>query len=640
MADQPDTEPARTFANVPRVIGTKGPPRDLPLASVQAWDNVQLVRGALVALEQGIFHQAAMMLDAMLGDSHVAAKIDDRVSGLLGAPFTMQPPAGLEEDDHALAVAAEALKVWPELVSDKAERAIARDGILLGVGLGEVVVEPHGDRWGLRLKHWHARWIQWRWDTRSYWVSTMHGQEELQPDGSGGFFSTWRDNAGAEQVSRWFLYTPYGYQRGWVNGRIKAIALGWMLRMWAARDWGRHSEVLGIPPKKVDVPAEWNDEEKQRALAEIAALASEGVILAPKKPDGTGFDVTLLELKGPSAHDTFAGLIDFAEASITVALVGQTLTTQMSSKGGSRAAGEVHERVEDKLRRFDARTMGEAVRACVLKPWAWWNFGDTEIAPVPTWQVDPPEDTRTKGEGMKALGDGLAALAAAGVNVDRARLLSDAGIPLEEQEEHEEPDDDDAAAPGTGPGGVVQDTALNGAQVQAMQAIVQAVADGELPAKAARAMLRAAFPTVTDATLDEMLDGLEAFEPEKPEPPPGAPPPAAGAPPAKPGDDAELARGELARKATAAAQGQVYVDELVDYSREFAARILAGDVKALNEVVAKARRSPGGGIDVEALRKGLLKAYQGMHPGQLARLTEKCLIIAELSGRYSLQKEL
>lgn len=558
--------------SAPRNIGPRRPPRELPISTLQAFDNVQAVRAALVALDQGQFAQAAMLQDAMMADGHILAKLGDRVAGLFGSPLRMRPPRGREEDQLALEVAEDAELLWEDLTADSAERAVARDGLMLGAGLAEVVVTPTADEWSLQLQHWHARHLAWRWDTRSYWVTTTTGQEELQPDGRGGFFSTWMDASGAARVSRWLLHTPFGYQRGWAQARIKALAVPWLLRMWALRDWGRHSEQLGIPPKKVSVPSAWNDEEKRRALSEVASLASEGVILVPKKDDGTGFDVDLMELKGPNAAETFDQLVERAEAAISVALVGQTLTTQASAAGGNRALGEVHERVQQRLLRDDASSMSRAVRRAVLQPWAEWNYGDPDVAPVPTWEVEPPEDQKTKGEGMKALGDGLAALKAAGIPVDRAAVCSDAGIPLEEGVEFDDP------PPPPVP------------------------------------------PSSPDAALDDEGDGAPADDDEQEE---------------------QLSRLQVAsRRRKAAVQGQVYADAVADAARARARRILAGDVRALLRVVEELQPAADGGLDVHALRQRLLEVYRAMSPDRLARLTERALILAELSGRYAVQKEI
>lgn len=75
-----------------------------------------------------------------------------------------------------------------------------------------------------------------------------------------------------------------------------------------------------------------------------------------------------------------------------------------------------------------------------------------------------------------------------------------------------------------GPTGDVQATALNGAQVEALKAIIAEVAIGNLPAATARPLILASFPGVAESLVDAMLSGLNGFTPPQPEAP--QPPPA------------------------------------------------------------------------------------------------------------------
>lgn len=65
---------------------------------------------------------------------------------------------------------------------------------------------------------------------------------------------------------------------------------------------------------------------------------------------------------------------------------------------------------------------------------------------------------------------------------------------------------------GTG-AAVVQDTALNGAQVTALTGLVLAVAQGQMPAATARAMIEASFPLVASSIVDKIINGLSGFTP-------------------------------------------------------------------------------------------------------------------------------
>lgn len=104
-----------------------------------------------------------------------------------------------------------------------------------------------------------------------------------------------------------------------------------------------------------------------------------------------------------------------------------------------------------------------------------------------------------------------------------------------------------AAAVASGDATAVQDTALNGAQIQAAADIVQRVADGELPEESAVGLLMAAFPTWTRERALAIIHPAAEFEPKVDPTPPGAP----AAPPAPPqGAAAGDAKAENDPKAT------------------------------------------------------------------------------------------
>lgn len=66
--------------------------------------------------------------------------------------------------------------------------------------------------------------------------------------------------------------------------------------------------------------------------------------------------------------------------------------------------------------------------------------------------------------------------------------------------------------------GTVQDTALNGAQVTALQEIIQSVALGQLPAASALAMIEVAFPGVDLGKIQKMVAAAANFTPKPTEP--------------------------------------------------------------------------------------------------------------------------
>lgn len=71
----------------------------------------------------------------------------------------------------------------------------------------------------------------------------------------------------------------------------------------------------------------------------------------------------------------------------------------------------------------------------------------------------------------------------------------------------------DATVPQTTDATEIQDTALNGAQIESLLEIVGDVASGTLPIAAAKGLISAAFPTLSQAKIDAILGPMTGFTP-------------------------------------------------------------------------------------------------------------------------------
>jgi len=388
-----------------------GPPRrkatDLPVYTWTEWDSVDRVKAALLSLEQGQFLPAAQLVDAMGRDDRISGVLNTRVNGMLGLPVDVA-------DDKAEKVT-RALKDGRSKMFPKAQaRRLLRSGIMLGVGLAENIWTRTETSWTPRLKVWHPQFVQWRWDTRSFWVSTMEGFTEITP-GDG----------------HWVMYTPYGDQLGWLDGMVRSLSVPWLIRQWARRDWARYSEVHGLPIRVGIVPNRAKAEDKDRFIEELAQIGSESVIRTPAGPkdDGTTFDVKLLEASSQS-WEGFQALLHVTSTDIAVALLGQNLTTEV--KEGSRAAAQVHENVRQDVLEADATTIDDCFHEQTVQPWALYNFGDKEAAPVATYHTDPPENLASRATAMQTLGNALSGFKTVRAPVDVGQVLVDFGIPVVE----------------------------------------------------------------------------------------------------------------------------------------------------------------------------------------------------------------
>jgi HK97 family phage portal protein len=85
----------------------------------------------------------------------------------------------------------------------------------------------------------------------------------------------------------------------------------------------------------------------------------------------------------------------------------------------------------------------------------------------------------------------------------------------------------------------IQSTAMNGAQVASLQALITSAAAGDIPAASARAAISAAFPLLTDEEIDAMISPLTGFKPPSDEPAPSAPEPTEPVEPEEPEEEDE-----------------------------------------------------------------------------------------------------
>jgi len=385
---------------------------DVPVISFTDFDSVGQVKTALYQHERGQFALSAQLIDRMMWDDRIKGVTESRIKALSGLPININmADTGAPSDAASNDPACKALKLqWRTMFPNAALNSLRLWGIYLGVGLGQLTWDT-GTQATPKLKVWHPQYIYWRWDTRSFWVTTMEGACEVVP--------------GDKQ---WVLYTPYGYQLGWLGGLVRSLAIPYMCRQWAFRDWARSSEVHGTPIRGLVVPAEAKREDKDRALQDIAALGRESVVMLPRASDDDMFDLKLIEASVDS-HKTFLELINQCNSSIAITLLGQNLTTEVNT--GSRAAATVHDRVRGDVLKDDAQSTADCLREQVVKPWVTLNYGtDPMMAPVPTWTVDPPEDKAEQSLALQQLAAALQTFKNAAAPVDLRAILEEYDVPL------------------------------------------------------------------------------------------------------------------------------------------------------------------------------------------------------------------
>ena len=416
---QPPSDPLRdpvaTYARA-RVIN-----REIPNVTVETGWSPAAVRCAIQDLVVGLFDRPSQLSDAIAGDSRVQSANRSRAAGLLGKPFEFHLPRSRAARRNPLAK--KCLRFWkahwPRMYAEPAILDLLQGANSLGFAYAQVLWDTSGRTWYPYLESWNARYSYYHWLLRCHVAVTMDGQTPITPGDA-----------------HWVLHAPYGQYRGWMQGALRPVALWWLARNYALRDWARYSERHGFPIILADTPFGADPTSISNFEGQLEGIGQESVMQLPGSVDVVKYgkyDLRYLEPKDRNWQG-FKELIIQCNAEITLAMLGQNLTSEI--KEGSMAAARVHANVLQTWLAADARALAQTLYRDVLRPFAALNFGDPELAPVPTWDVSPPEDLETKARTLQAFGQGVNQLRLGGVRVKRLeRFAAKFGLDLGELEE-------------------------------------------------------------------------------------------------------------------------------------------------------------------------------------------------------------
>lgn len=401
------TAPPLSIVPDPRVY------KDLPVTPWTGSWGTSSIQRALDAHDFGQFLLSAQLAENLQRDDRVMTALNTRAQGLLGLPCEITPSP--EGDRHLARQAADDLaRDWVETDVVGALVQSLRWRILLGFSPTELVWEGDAEHWRFRLRPWHPMWSWYDWYKRLYVITTAEGLVDVL----GG-------------AGKWMLLAPEDPYRAWIQGAVRSIAIPWLGRQYAFRDWMRFNEIYGTPIRKAVTPSQTIDEDKDRFFNSIANAGAAMVVECPTGLDGQKYDIELVEATA-TAWETFKNATEDTDKRITLTLLGQNLTTEV--QGGSLAAAKVHGQVRQDYLEADARGLERALRQQVLRLWAQYNYGDPALAPVVRFKTEPVED-------LKASADTLTSFSTAMLNlaqfpeIDRRALFARYGLPLDRRDE-------------------------------------------------------------------------------------------------------------------------------------------------------------------------------------------------------------
>ena len=196
--------------------------------------------------------------------------------------------------------------------------------------------------------------------------------------------------------------------------------------MWARRDWSHYSEAHGQPTRLAIVPQSADKNEKNSFVAKVDRAEAYTTVKLERDSDNKGFDVKLLEATANN-HEGFEKLLRHCDIAIAVCINGQNMSTD--GLGGLGAQEKAGEPVRVDIKRKDA-LIADVLREQALTWWCLFNYGQRELTPWPSWDVDPPDDGKALADELNTLADALTKFKAAGAPIDVRAILEAHEVPM------------------------------------------------------------------------------------------------------------------------------------------------------------------------------------------------------------------
>jgi hypothetical protein len=347
------------------------------------------------AADCGDMSLAAQLVSACLGDGFLRGVLSARMSGVTALPRVFH---GDEEQIAALTFRDGARAVFDDMFPPQELAALSTDGLLLGVGVAQMVPVPGRDfpvLVRLEPEFLRYRWVENRW----YYVSTA-GLLPITP-GDG----------------RWILHIEGGRVSPWRYGLWRAIGGAWIDKVHARLHESNWEAKLANPARVAFAPVAASEAQRQGMLQRLIAWGVNTVFELP-----VGWDAKILESNGRGS-ESFVETISRSNIEYMISILGQMGTT---TSAGAFASSDVHEAVRADLIGATAKALAHTINTQGIPPWAFSIWGEAGLvrAAVLEYDTTPPAGLVSRANGMQAMGTALVSanqvLATEGKRIDAA----------------------------------------------------------------------------------------------------------------------------------------------------------------------------------------------------------------------------
>lgn len=358
-----------------------------------------------------LFAQHRLFADMEERDAHLAAEMGKRKLALLGLDWSIQPPRNPSAAEKAHAE-------WlTEVLTDAVDPI--EDLILAlmdGVGHGFAPVElewrDEGDELLPAFIPRPQEWFQLDQHRREIRL------RDMSVDGA------------ALQSFGWVFHTHGKAKTGYLGrlGLHRTLSWPFLYKAYAIGDFAEFLETFGLPIILGKFFAGASPEEKASLMRAVTALGHDARAIMPQD-----MELEVQKIVGGGDSTPHLAMVDWAERSISKAILGQTMSAEAKSTGLGSSNGDLHREVRRDILKADAREIAGTLTRDLLYPLIALNRGNIDgLRRCPRFVFDTGE-----AEDIKLFAESLPKLVGVGMKIPVAWSHDKLRIPQPANENEE-----------------------------------------------------------------------------------------------------------------------------------------------------------------------------------------------------------
>ena len=176
------------------------------------------------------------------------------------------------------------------------------------------------------------------------------------------------------------------------QGLMRICAWMYLFKNFDIKSWVKFAEIFGIPLRLGKYDSGATPSDKQKLIQAVRAIGQDAAGVISK-----GTEIEFIEAAKNGNADFYDKLAKFCKAEMSIAVLGQTMTTEQG-ENGARSLGEVHQGVEDSIQKDDCEQISKSVRRDLIRPLVGFNYGWDVALPWFKFKYEKPEDKNSKAD--------------------------------------------------------------------------------------------------------------------------------------------------------------------------------------------------------------------------------------------------